>query len=382
MSTTYDAIVIGAGAMGSAAAYYLSKQGQKVLLLEQFELDHKNGSSYGFSRIIRYSYDYPEYVQLAKDNYPLWFALQEELGDTLYIKTGGIDFGPADDEMFQNTIQSVKDSHIDHEMLTVHEAHKRFPQFKFRDDFQVLYQPDSGLITASKAVLGHIKLAEKHGTTIKANTPVESITINADSVEVKTADEIYSAGKLVVTAGSWARFLLQQTGIDLPLTPMRCQLNFMMPDNLNEKYSTDNCPVWIAHVSGIFPDTIYGLPSHHGSGFKIAFHVGDTVNHPSEINYTPDDENVASLRKFMEAHIPGVADALVRESRICLYTMTPDEHFIVDTHPVHNHVAIGAGFSGHGFKFSTIIGKMLTDIVLDGDTPHNDTLFKINRLLN
>lgn len=382
MAQTVDTIVIGAGAMGSAAAYYLSKQGQKVLLLEQFELDHQNGSSYGVSRIIRYSYDYPEYVELAKDTYPLWFALQDELDESIYIKTGGIDFGPPEDEMFQNTIQSVKTSHIDHEMLTIEEAHKRFPQFKFREDFKVLYQPDSGIILASKAVLGHIKLAEKHGATIKANTPVESIIIQSDSVEVKTANETYSAGKLVVTAGSWARFLLQQTGIDLPLTPMRCQLNFMMPNNLTEQYSTANCPAWIAHVSTLYPDTIYGIPSYMGTGFKIAFHVGESVNHPSEINYTPDEENVESLRQFMQAHIPEVAIAPVRESRICLYTMTPDEHFIVDTHPEYDHVAIGAGFSGHGFKFSTMIGKMLTDIVLDGETPHNDDLFKINRFLD
>ena len=156
----------------------------------------------------------------------------------------------------------------------------------------------------------------------------------------------------------------------------------MMPDSLETKYNAATCPVWIAHVSGLFPDTIYGIPSHHHSGFKIAYHVGDTVNHPSEINYTPDDDNIASLRKFMKAHIPDVAEAPVRESRICLYTMTPDEHFIVDTHPQHSHVAIGAGFSGHGFKFSTIIGKMLTDIVLDGETSHNDTLFKISRFLD
>lgn len=381
MVQTVDTIVIGAGAMGSAAAYYLSKQGQKVLLLEQFELDHQNGSSYGFSRIIRYSYDYPEYVDLAKDTYPLWFALQEELGETLYIKTGGIDFGSPEDEMFQNTIQSVKDSHIDHEMLTLDEAHKRFPQFKFREDFKVLYQPDSGIITASKAVLGHIKLAEKQGATVKANTPVESIEIQSNSVEVKTANETYSAGKLVVTVGSWAKPLLQQTGIDLPLVLLRAQLNFMKPSSLAEKYSVDSCPVWIAHVSNLYPETIYGIPSHHDTGFKIAYHGGETFNHPSEIDYTPDAENLESLRKFMHNHIPKVADAPVRESRICLYTMTPDEDFIVDTHPEHNHVAIGAGFSGHGFKFSTIIGKMLTDLVLDGETPHNDDLFKINRFL-
>ena len=382
MAQTYDAIVIGAGAMGSASAYYLSKQGQNVLLLEQFELDHQKGSSYGFSRIIRYSYDYPEYVELAKDTYPLWFEIQDELGEALYIKTGGIDFGPPDDEMFQNTIKSVKASNIKHEILTVIEAHKRFPQFKFRDDFKVLYQPDSGLITASKSVLGHIKLAQKRGARIRANTPVQSISIPTDSVEIKTADETYSAGKLVVTAGSWAKSLLHKTGIDLPLSTLRCQLNFMMPENLDTLYSAETCPVWIAHVSGIYKRTIYGLPSHDQSGFKIAFHGGEEVNHASEADYTPDESNVEGLRQFMQSHIPEVANAPVRESRICLYTMTPDEHFIIDTHPEYPHIAIGAGFSGHGFKFSTVIGKMLTDIVLEGETPHNDTLFKINRFLN
>lgn len=382
MTETYDAIVIGAGAMGSAATYYLSKQGQKVLLLEQFELDHKNGSSYGHSRIIRYSYDYPEYVELAKDNYPLWFALQDELGETLYIKTGGIDFGPADDEMFQNTMQSVKDSNIDHEMLSLDEAHKRFPQFRFADNFKVMYQPDSGLVKASAAVMGHIKLAQQRGASVKANTPVKSINVGADSVEVTAGGETFSAGRLVITAGSWAKFLLQQTGINLPLSPMRCQLNFMMPDNLNQQYSTDNCPVWIAHMRSLFPDTMYGIPSHDNSGFKIAFHGGQTLNHPSETNYNPDEDVVTSLREFMSAHIPEVAQAHVRESRICLYTMTPDEHFIIDTHPEHDHIAIGAGFSGHGFKFSTIIGKMLSDIALEGETPHNDTLFKIKRFID
>ncbi len=381
MAQTYDTIVIGAGAMGSAAAYYLSKQGQKVLLLEQFELDHKNGSSYGFSRIIRYSYDYPEYVALAKDTYPLWFALEDELQDTLVIKTGGIDFGPPDDEMLQNTIKSVKGSNLEHELLSIDEAHQRFPQFKFRDDFQVLYQPDSGLVMASKAVLSHIKLAQKRGTTVKDNTPVQSINILSDSVEIKTESDTYSAGRLVVTAGSWAKSLLAQTGIDLPLTPLRCQLNFMMPDNLNQ-YDAANCPVWIAHVSGLYPESIYGLPSHSGSGFKIAFHGGAPVNHPSEIDYTPDADNIENLRKFMQAHIPQVANAPVRESRICLYTITPDEDFIIDTHPNHSHVVIGAGFSGHGFKFSTIIGKMLSDIVLEGETPHEDTRFKISRFTN
>ena len=380
MKTVYDAIVIGAGAMGSAAAYYLSRRNQSVLLLEQFELNHCLGSSYGHSRIIRYSYAFPEYIELAKDTYPLWFALQEALGETLYLRTGGIDFGPADDESLRATIQAVQEGGIDYELLAPAEAHSRFPQFRFSDNFSVLYQPDSGFLRPSRAVLGHIKLARAAGAVIKDKVAVRRIRVGADSVDIATTDGAYAAGKLIITAGAWAKSLLGQTGIDLPLAPLRCQLNFMAPTD-EHHYEAERCPVWIAHVSSLYPETLYGIPSHDGSGFKIAFHGGPAARHPSEISREPDASNVEAMRPFMRAHIPGIASAPVRESRICLYTRTPDEHFIVDAHPEFKHVVIGAGFSGHGFKFSAIIGKMLSDIALDGATPHNDQLFKISRFI-
>jgi monomeric sarcosine oxidase len=381
MSNTFDAIVIGAGAMGSAAAYYLCKRGQRVLLLERFELDHRKGSSYGYSRIIRYSYDNLEYVELMKDTFPLWFALEEELGETLYFKTGGIDFGPSDDETFQATIRAVQAGDISHELLSAEEARKRFPQFRFADGFKVLFQPDSGFIAASNSVRGHIRLARRYGAVVQDKTPVEDIRVKSDSVEVTVQGESFSAGRLIVTAGSWAKTLLRMTGLDLPLTTLRCQLNFMAPNDMGP-FESERCPVWIAHVSKRFPETVYGIPSHGESGFKVAFHGGQAMQSPSEIDYTADSSNLETLRPFMRAHIPGVAAAPVRESRICLYTITPDEHFIVDAHPMYKHVVIGAGFSGHGFKFSTMIGKMLTDIALDSSTPHNDRLFKISRSLN
>lgn len=381
MTNEFDAIVIGAGAMGSAAAYHLSKRGQRVLLLEQFELDHRKGSSYGYSRIIRYSYDHPEYVELMKDTFPLWFVLEAELGETLYFRTGGIDFGPADDDRLQATINAVRTSGIAHELLDVDEAMQRFPQFRFGERFKVLYQPDSGFITASKAVRGHLKLARNLGAAIAENTAVTDIKIHADSVEVAVERERFSAANLIITAGSWAKSLLRETGLELPLTVLRCQLNFMAPANISI-YESDRCPVWIAHVSSRFPETLYGIPSHDGSGFKAAFHGGPAVRRHAEIDYTPDASNVEALQPFLRAHIPGLATAPTRESRICLYTQTPDEHFIIDAHPEHKHVVIGAGFSGHGFKFSTMVGKMLTDIALDGATPHNDRLFKVSRFLN
>ncbi len=378
MNDSYDIIVIGAGAMGSAAAYYLARRGQRVLLLEQFEIDHRKGSSYGYSRIIRYSYDRPEYVDLMKDTFPLWFALEDELGETLYHRTGGIDFGPADDHSLQATIAAVKASGISHELMSADEAHKRFPQFRFADGFQVLYQPDSGFVAASSAVRGHIKLARRFGADVRDKTQVQNIKVARDSVDVSTGGEDFSAGRLIVTAGSWAKALLTETGLELPLTVLRCQLNFMAPADW-VPFESERCPIWIAHVSERFATSLYGIPSHDGSGFKIAFHGGPPVSSPADIDYAPDASNVEALRPFMRAHIPGIASAPAKESRICLYTRTPDEHFIVDRHPEHAHVAIGAGFSGHGFKFSTMIGKMLTDIALDGQTPHNDLLFKISR---
>ncbi len=378
MTNTYDAIVIGAGAMGSAAAYYLSERGQSVLLLEQFELNHRLGSSFGYSRIIRYAYDHSQYVELMRDALPLWFGLQDALGETLYIKTGGLDFGPAYDSTLRATVDALRSSGIDHELLASNAANIRFPQFNFADDFKVLYQPDSGFIAASRTVLGCLNLARANGAIIKDHTAVETIRVDADAVEVITAIGTHSAGKLIVTAGAWAKSLLKQTGIHLPLTPLRCQLNFMAPTDMFQ-YEAQHCPVWIAHVSALFPETVYGIPSHGGSGFKIAFHGGPAADHPSSFSREPDASNVEDLRPFMRAFIPGIAEAPVRESRVCLYTVTPDEHFIVDAHPEYKHVVIGAGFSGHGFKFSPIIGKMLCDIALNGSTPHNDSLFKISR---
>jgi len=381
MRNNYDAIVIGAGAMGSAASYYMSKRGQRVLLLEQFELDHRKGSSYGYSRIIRYSYDHLEYVALMKDTFPLWFALEQELGEKLYFRTGGIDFGPINDETLQATIKAVQAGGISHEVLTLEDANKRFPQFRFADGFGVIFQPDSGFIRASDSLRGHIKLARRNGAVIQERTSVDDIRVQNDSVEVIADGQRHSAGKLIVTAGSWARALLRKTGLKLPLTPLRCQLNFFTPRDA-ASFDSQRCPVWIAHVSRHFPETVYGIPSHDGSGFKAAFHGGPAMRQLSEVDYSSDAGTVDLLRPFLRAHIPAVASAPLRESRICLYTITPDEHFIVDAHPAHKHVVIGAGFSGHGFKFSTMIGKMLTDIALDGGTPHNDRLFKISRFLD
>jgi sarcosine oxidase len=189
----------------------------------------------------------------------------------------------------------------------------------------------------------------------------------------------FSAGKLIITAGPWAKSVLGDLGLDLPLTPMRCQVAYFRPSNPAD-YEPERFPTFIAHLANIYGRMPYGMASYADSGVKVAFHKGQPVNHPSEVNYTPGDDEIERIRSFTRNHLPG-ADAPVASTMICLYTMTPDEHFLIDKHPAHSHVVFGAGFSGHGFKFSTLIGSILTEIALKGHTEHDIGLFSVSRFV-
>ena len=379
MTQQFDAIVLGAGGMGSAAAYYLAKSGQKVLLLEQFELNHQKGSSYGFSRVIRYTYDNPIYIELMRDAYRLWFALEEEAGEQLYVKTGGLDFGFPSQDTFQALKQSMDEAKLDYEYLEADEVSQRFPQFNLDAGMAALYQSETGLLRTSRCVLAHISLAQKLGATVIASTPVTKIIPHSSSVEIQTETETYTADKLVITAGSWAKALLAEQGIDLPLKIMPCQLGFYQPKE-PAVFKPGKFPVFFAHMNGDYGEMPYGIPHEDESiGVKVTtFYGWDTVDRPSEVDYTPSEEWVERIRNFSRQYIPGAAGETI-STRRCLYTLTPDKHFIVDRHPQYNHIAIGAGFSGHGFKFSTLIGKMLAELAKTGETQHDTSLFKLSR---
>lgn len=370
----YDVIILGAGAMGSAAAYYLSKAGQRVLLLEQFDLNHERGSSNDHTRIIRYSYSKPEYIRLMQSAYPMWFALEEASGEKLYTKTGGIDFGKPDEPRFRDTLHSLQAMNIPHEVFSASQAQQHFPLFRFDEDMQVVYQADYGILAAAKCNATHRRLAEQHGAAIMPNTPVRSIKPLSDGVEITTVNASYTTARVVITAGAWTNDLLAQVGITLPLTPLRVQLAYFEPENLAD-YTAPDFPVFISHLP---EHAMYGIPSYAGSGLKVAFHGGDPAAHVTEINYTPDDERIAAIRQFSRRHLPG-ADAPLKFTRICLYTMTPDEDFIVDIHPEYPQIVFASPCSGHGFKFSTLIGSILTDLALNGSTDHDISLFSMNR---
>lgn len=376
---TFDVIIIGAGAMGSAAAYHAAKTGQRVLLLEQFEIDHQNGSSYGLSRIIRYAYDHPAYIRMAQQVYPMWAELEAEAGEQLHFNTGGIDFAVMDDApSLRDTIASLSAENIPHEVLDPREAAKRFPLFRFDDDMTVLYQADTGMLAASKCVLAHVRLAQARGATVCDNTPVMSIAMHPDSVTVHTANESYSAAKLIISAGAWTNQLLQSTGLHLPLQPLKCHEIYFQPGRPGD-YQAGQMPVFIAHSTSFVGESFYGIPAANGSGVKTSIHGGQPVEHP--IDYTPDTSIVAKVRGFFSQYLPTLGYAPMISMRVCLYTMTPDTHYIIDHHPEHAHVVIASPCSGHGFKFSTLIGKMLVDMALTGQTDTDTSLFSLKRFV-
>mgnify|MGYP000474668502 CR=1 FL=1 len=379
MAQQFDVIVIGAGGVGSAATYYLSKAGKKVLLLEQFELDHQNGSSYGYSRVIRYTYDNPIYVDLMRDAYPLWFALQEAAGEQLYVKTGGLDFGIPETDTFRRMKASLDAAELDYEHLDKADIAKRYPQFALDDGMEGLFHADTGLLKASRCVLSHIRLAQEQGATVIDQTPVLTVTPSEYGVEVVTERETYHCDRIVLTVGSWAKGLLAQQGINLPLKIMPCQLGFYQPGTPTD-FEPGKFPVFFAHMNGPYGEMPYGIPHEDSSiGLKITtFYGWDTVEKPSEVDYTPSQDWTERIRDFARQYIPDAAGPLI-STRRCLYTLTPDKDFVIDQHPNYPQVVIGAGFSGHGFKFTTLMGKMLSDLAIEGQTPHNTSLFKLSR---
>lgn len=376
MDSLYDVIVVGAGAVGSAAAYHAAKAGQRVLLLEQFEIDHGRGSSHGASRIIRYAYDHPTYIALARVAFAAWSALEAEADDELFVRTGGVDVGRRGEPSFENTIQALTTTGIPFRLLNAADAKALYPQFTLDDDMFMLYQADAGALRASRCVLAHVRLARKYGADILENTTVISASVEGETVQVETDRGTFSAAKLILAAGAWQNQVLESLGVHLPLTPVKCQENYFEAD-VPEDFEVGKFPIFLAHLPegyGVMP---YGLPSLDGSGFKIGLHGGPPFD-PNDSDRTPDISVHEKLRHFMSDYLPG-ANGLLVHSRVCLYTMTPDEHFVLDLHPQYRNVVIASCCSGHAFKFSTVLGKIAADLALTGETEHDIDLFRMDR---
>lgn len=370
----HDAIVIGMGVMGAAAAYSLTRRGARVLGLEQFHIAHDQGSSHGRTRICRRAYfEHPQYVPLATRAYGLWDALGAAAGETVFDRCGLILSGPPDGIVVSGVkLASVAHS-LDIQSFSASDAAQRFGGFAFPASHEVLYEADAGVLHAERCVEAFVRLARLGGAEIREREPVRSWHADARGVRVETEQAAYEADALVVSAGAWSTRLLASLG--LPLKVLRkVQLWFA---NRDARYRRGRgCPVYGFEVGERF---FYGFPEIDAGEIKVAEHTGeDAANGPDELDRSLRPGDADAVRAFVAAHLPGVGADIVRHA-VCMYTMTPDGHFVIDRHPRHERVWLACGFSGHGFKFAPVVGELLADGLEHGFRAALPTVFSCKR---
>jgi sarcosine oxidase len=375
VAMTYDVIVVGLGALGSAAAYHLARRGQRVLGLEQFTPVHALGSSHGESRIIRLAYhEHPNYVALLRRAYTLWEALEREASGELLRITGGLFIGPEHGEVFAGALESARLHNLPHEVLSAADVRRRYSVFHPSDGDVAFYEPNAGVLFPERCITAHLRLAAAAGATLRYETAVTRITAKDGGVEVETAGETFHAARVVVTAGAWLGRLL--ASLRLSLEPERNVVFWFEPRSLPERFDSDRFPIFIWERGA--EGTFYGLPHVGLPGVKVACHHTGEVVDPDRVRREVDAADEAPVRHFVERCIPDLAGSLAG-STVCLYTNTPDRHFVVDRHPEHPEVVFAGGCSGHGFKFASVLGEVLADLAITGAASARIDFLGINR---
>ena len=375
MADRYDAIVVGLGGMGSAAAYHLARRGKRVLGLEQFDLLHELGSSHGVTRIIRLAYhEHPSYVPLLRRSYELWHDLEADAGEQLLVTTGSLEGGPEDGTTFRGALEAARLHDLEHEVLDAADMRRRYPAYAgFDASTRVVHQPDGGFLLAERTLLAHVNGALAAGAELRFREPVLGWEPAGDGVRVETARGRYDADRLVVAAGAWARGLVP--ALDRLAVPERQVLAWLQPTR-DDLFAPDGFPVFLIDVE---EGSYYGFPIHDVPGFKFGrYHHLEEPMDPSDTDRSvrPDDEAV--LRAFAERYFPDGAGPTVM-LKACIFTNSPDEHFLLGTLPAAPQVSLFAGESGHGYKFASVVGEILADLAVDGETRHDIGLFRLDR---
>jgi len=370
----YDAIVLGLGAMGSATLFHLARRGSKVLGLERFDLVHEYGSSHGLTRIIRLAYwEHPTYVALLRRAYELWRELENAAGERLLYITGSVDAGLPGSSVFEGALKSSQLHGLPHEVMNGAELHRRFPGYGLPQEFQCLYQPEGGFLLPERCNVAHVVQAQAHGAEVHCREPVLEWGAQPGRVWVRTARGRYEAGRLVICAGPWAAKLVPElAGLAVAERQVLAWLQPTRPDY----FRVGAFPVFNLEVE---EGRYYGLPAFLIPGFKFGkyHHRGEQVD-PDAANRAPQPEDEELLRAFARRYFPhGAGPTMMLKA--CLFTNSPDRHFILDRHPDHPEVAIAAGFSGHGYKFCSVIGEVMADLARDGETRHDIEFFRSRR---
>lgn len=371
MTQTFDTIVLGVGGFGSGALYHLARRGARVLGIERFGIAHDRGSSHGETRIIRKAYfEHPDYVPLLHRAYELWRELERESDCTLLHPVGLFIAGAPECESVSGTLLAAKLHNLSIEKLDASEGRRRFPGYRFRDRFTVVFEPDAGYLDVENCVAEHIAAAARHGAEVRTGETVVSWQSDGRRVTVRTDRDQYSAATLVITAGPWASQLLGDPSAtpghfdwNARLRVVRKPVFWFAADDV---YDVDqgNSTFFFETAAGQF----YGFPRIDGQTIKLAEHTGgDTVADPLTVDRDLKPSDMTRVREFVREYLPALDPQPVRHS-VCMYTKTPDSHFCIDRHPEWVNVVVAAGFSGHGFKFTTVLGEALADLAQTGRT--------------
>lgn len=364
MSESFDVAIVGLGAMGAAAADALARAGQRVIGFDAHARNHALGSSHGRSRITRKAYlEGADYVPLVLRAYELWRELVEETGQNLLQLTGGLLIGSASSRTVAGALASARTYGLSHEYLDAAQVAERFPGFHLNEDQMAVYEPEAGVLDAEACVGALLDRAARHGAVIRHETPVRSWQSDGSGFRLRTDDGDVYAERLVVTVGPWAGEVLVELG--LPLVVRRVVVAHFQP-TLPEWYELGVNPVYIWELAD---GTYFGFPNLPGQGIKVGFHDGGEICTPATIRREIDEQDIARLRQAMEPHMPGALGPTLF-AVTCMYTNTPDRHFVVSQHPDDARIVYACGFSGHGFKFAPAIGEILAELSMEGKTRH------------
>lgn len=371
----FDVIVAGVGGMGSAACWHLAKSGQRVLGLERFDIGHAMGSSHGMSRIIRLAYfEGSQYVPMVRRAHQLWAETGEKAGMALLHVTGSLDMAAEGAGPVESSRQSCLDHGLPHEMLDRAEIRRRHPAFALPEGHVGLWQPDGGFVASERAIYAHVGLAQAAGATIRANEPVLEWSVTAHGgVRVVTAHGSYTAGRLVLTSGAWMDTL--NPALAPHLRTVKQAIGWYTVRDPSP-FRMGRMPVFILTVE---EGNFYGFPLWEHPGFKLGGpHYGREPVDPSQPDRTPTARQVGYLRDAITRYFPDATpEALAMKG--CIYTVTPDEHFVIDAIPGAEQVLFASCCSGHGFKFASVIGEILADLATKGESAFDLSPFSLAR---
>lgn len=372
----FDVIVIGVGAMGSATVYHLARRGRKVLGLERYNIPHEMGSSHGITRIIRLAYyEHPSYVPLLRRAYELWRELQTLAGEQLLFLPGAISAGPPNSEPFEGTRRSCEVNGLPHEIFNGSQLHQRFPGYRLPTETMAVFQPDGGFLLPERCIVAHVNQALAHGAEVHGREQVLEWEPTPNGVRVRTDRGNYEADKLVIAAGAWASQLA--TPLSGLAVPERQVLGWLQP-LLPELFVPERFPVFYILVE---EGRYYGFPVYGVPGFKLGryHHFEERVN-PDRLDRECHSRDEQMLRAFTARYFPDAAGPTMA-LRACMFTNTPDEHFVLDRHPNHPQVWIASPCSGHGFKFASVVGEIMADLAERGETRHDIAIHRMSRLM-